>query len=268
MNFLKNLFGLKSNETIKDQEMEEPSSEIENEYQKTINILEKHKRTAYIPVTEISELQFSTKSKFGGYPYLRNETDWPICPNCNKNMQLFLQLNLEDLPKAKEKGLTQLFYCTSSEPLCESDLEAFFPFSKVVECRTIEIEGEPFEITPKIDELFEERIILSWEAKDDYPHYEEYEQLNIDLDLDDDVYELMEEREQGLTIQEDKLFGWPYWVQSVEYPFDRQTESQMDLIFQISSGDNLPYMFGDVGVGHLTQSPDNKSELGFGWACS
>lgn len=71
-----------------------------------------------------------------------------------------------------------------------------------------------------------------------------------------------------MPIAKDKLYGWPYWIQSVEYPFDRKTESQMQLLFQFDSEDNLPYMFGDAGIGHLTQSPDNDKELGFGWACS
>ncbi|MFK7971974.1 MAG: DUF1963 domain-containing protein, partial [Bacteroidia bacterium] len=70
------------------------------------------------------------------------------------------------------------------------------------------------------------------------------------------------------AITGDKLFGWPYWVQSQEYPFDRKTESRMELLFQFDSEVNLPFMFGDAGIGHLTQSPDNKDELGFGWACT
>jgi uncharacterized protein YwqG len=152
--------------------------------------------------------------------------------------------------------------------LCESDLEAFFPFSKSVECRKIEINGESASIKPQIDELFNEKLITEWTFKDDYPHPEEYDQLGIELDLDDDVYELMEERGIGLPIEKDKLYGWPYWIQSVEYPFDRKTEKQMELLFQFDSEDNLPYMFGDAGIGHLTQSPDNDKELGFGWACS
>ena len=182
-------------------------------------------------------------------------------------MQLFLQLNLNELPVKKENGLVQLFYCTTAEPHCESASEAFFPFSESVECRRIEIAGNSATITPVIEEIFEESVIRGWEAKDDYPHYEEYELLGIELELADEVLELMEEREIGIPLQKDKLFGWPYWVQSVEYPSDRHTNKQMELLFQLDSEDNLPYMFGDAGVGHLTQSPDNKNELAFGWAC-
>ncbi len=199
---------------------------------------------------------------------MRTENDWPKCPNCKKNLQLLLQLNLKELPEKSGEGLIQLFYCTTSEPLCESDLEAFFPFSEAVSCKRIEVEGNSQKTEPFIDEIFSEKIIIGWTPVDDYPHFEEYEQLGINLDLEDEVYELMDERQIGLPIEKDKLFGWPYWVQSVEYPYDRKTQNQMELLFQFDSEDNLPYMFGDGGIGHLTQSPDNEDELGFGWACS
>ncbi|PKV64474.1 uncharacterized protein YwqG [Polaribacter sp. Hel1_33_96] len=241
--------------------------ETEKEFEKNMKILEKFKKKAFLPITVENKNTFSEKSKIGGFPYLRNENDWPKCPNCEKNMQLFLQLNLQQLPEKKEQGLIQLFYCTTNEPLCESDLEAFFPFSKSVECRKIETNGISASIEPLVDEIFNEKLITGWTSKDDYPHPEEYEKLGIEIDLEDNVYELMEEKGVGLPIENDKLYGWPYWIQSVEYPFDRKTEKQMELLFQFDSEDNLPYMFGDSGIGHLTQSPDNDEELGFGWAC-
>lgn len=237
-------------------------------FEDVMNTLKPFKRTCYVVESEETINTFSIHSKMGGYPYLRNDDDWPICPNCNNNMQLFLQLNLEELPERKESGLIQLFYCTNEEPLCESDLEAFFPFSKAVVARRIEVSGDSSNIQPNISTLFNERRITTWDKRDDYPHFEEYMELGIDLDIEDGIYELMEEKEIGLPIQEDKLFGWPYWVQSVEYPMDRSSGKQMELLFQVSSEHNLPYMFGDVGIGHLTLSPDDKNELGFGWACS
>lgn len=267
MNIFKKLFGKVDKPKIEVENYSD-SIDLENKYEKTIKKLDKFKKKAFLPSTKENKNTFSDKSKIGGFPYLRNENDWPKCPNCSKNMQLFLQLNLQELPEKNEQGLIQLFYCTTSEPLCESDLEAFFPFSKSVECRKIEVNGKSATTKPLIDELFNEKLITEWTSKDDYPHPEEYDQLGIELDLDDDIYELMEERGVGLPIQKDKLFGWPYWIQSVEYPFDRKTEKQMELLFQFDSEDNLPYMFGDVGIGHLTQSPDNDKELGFGWACS
>lgn len=243
--------------------------DLETKYQKVITELEKYKRTAYLPVLKDTAKTFSTDSKYGGYPYLRNEKDWPVCENCKKHMPLFLQLNLNELPTKKENGLIQLFYCTNYEEDCEGELEAYLPFSKASACRKIEIQNPSAEIQPNAIEIFDEKRIVDWEAKDDYPHTEEYDLRNIDVDIDiDDIYELMEERGRGLTISTDKLFGWPYWIQSEEYPYDRKTESLMELVYQIGESEIVPYMFGDLGIGHITQSPDNDKELGFGWACS
>ena len=265
MGFLNWFSNKKENETKKN---ESNQINFEKNYDEVISVLEKHKRIAYVPITKPNEKKFSTDSKYGGYPYLRNENDWPICENCKLNMQLFLQLNLNNIPLKKEKGLIQLFYCTNSEQNCESEMESFFPYSKAVECRKIKIENEPIEVEPNLPDVFDEKLIISWEERIDYPHFEEYELLKIEVDIDDEVYELMEERNMGQTISEDKLFGFPYWVQSEEYPYDRKTETRMELLFQIGESENIPHMFGDAGIGHLTQSPDNEQELAFGWACS
>lgn len=254
-----------------DQKETPTTAKLEQAFQATMEKLAPFKRTAYIPTTAVKPHSFSTHSKIGGYPYLRNEQDWPVCPNCKKNMQLFVQLNLAELPTQQEDGLIQLFYCTNSGLLCEGEMQAYIPFSKSVVCRKIAIEGSSASTKPVLDELFEEKHITSWTAKDDYPSQEEYESLNIDLDIYDDVFEdiymLMEERETGLPLDGDKLFGWPHWIQSLEYPYDRVHKVRMELLFQLDSEVNLPFMFGDVGVGHLTQSPKNPNELGFGWAC-
>ncbi len=265
MKFIQRLFGRKDKPKKEDKKIEK--SPFEEEFDKVMKVLNQHKRKAYLPVVSANENTFSDKSKIGGFPYLRNEDDWPICPVSRKHMQLFLQLNLEDLPDKKETGLIQLFYSTTGGSESETKLESFFPFSKGNHCRKITTSGVSAEIKPDISEIFDEKLIVGWEAEDDYPHYEEYYELGIDLEISDEVYELIEARNMGMCIEKDKLFGWPHWVQSLEYPADRKTETIMELLFQLASEDNLPYMFGDMGIGHLTQSPDNPEELGFGWAC-
>lgn len=263
MGFFNWFSGKKINETNKETSKED----IEKKYQEVIAELQKHKRTAYLPILKNNQKTFSTDTKYGGYPYLRNENDWPTCENCKKHMPLFLQLNLNNLPVNKEDGLIQLFYCTNEEENCESELEAFFHFSKATACRKIKIENKSAEIQPNCKDIFDEKIIIDWEPKEDYPHFEDYPILNCTVDVDE-VYELLEERNMGQTIADDKLFGWPYWIQSEEYPYDRKTNTRMELLFQIGESENIPYMFGDAGIGHLTQSPDNDEELTFGWACS
>ena len=65
----------------------------------------------------------------------------------------------------------------------------------------------------------------------------------------------------------DKLAGYPAWAQGIEYPDCPICRETMRLLFQIDSEDNLLYMFGDVGCGHITQCKMHKEQLAFGWAC-
>lgn len=65
----------------------------------------------------------------------------------------------------------------------------------------------------------------------------------------------------------DKLGGWPAWVQGVEYPSCPRCGKRMVLVFQVDSEDNVPFMFGDIGCGHVTQCPKHKEVVAFGWAC-
>ena len=264
MGFFDKLFGKASEEKPKPNDAGSGRYTIEE----IKAVLAPFKRTAYFPIVEETGNTFSAKSKMGGYPYLRNVSDWPVCPRCKKNMQLFLQLDMAEIPDRKNSGLIQFFYCTNSELECDIEQEGWAPFSENSVCRKITVNGESATIEPTMEEVFPEKVITGWEAKDDYPSLEEYEELGIGLDVTSDnvVWDMLEKFEL-MPLAGDKLFGWPYWVQNVEYPSDRKTGTRMDLIFQIDSDFNLPFMFGDSGAGHLTQSPDDENELAFGWAC-
>lgn len=130
-------------------------------------------------------------------------------------------------------------------------------------CRKIQIEGESTTIEPTIDRLFEEKVIKSWKTVDDYPHPEELYEL--DIEFSDEEMDALYDSDM-MAMAGDKLFGYPYWVQGVEYPTDENGDL-MEMVFQLDSEKNLPFMFGDVGVGHLTQSKNDEKLLTFGWAC-
>jgi uncharacterized protein YwqG len=230
--------------------------------------LEGLKRSTWVPIVSDGDGDILA-SKFSGLPWLSESEEWPVCPNCSKPMQLFVQLNLSTLPHRPEgcpdKGLVQLFYCTSSEPLCESDCEAFFPWSKSVVARLISAEGENTQLdkTP-VEDAFPPKLITGWNKKDDYPNWEEIETNGIQLT--DPEFEKLDEAEA--PVLGDKLLGWPAWVQGVEYPDCPTCGKKMNLLFQIDSECNLPYMFGDVGCGHMTQCSSHPEKIAFGWACS
>ena len=263
MSFFKKLFGFPS----KDKSTIQTSSKLTRMERKELLLsqLETHVRSAYIPIVEETSASFTSNSKFGGYPYLRHEADWPICPNCNNHMQLFLQLNTEHMPVSQATGLVQIFYCTNDELCCDSVCEAYEAFSTSVVCRLIQVDGDSVTIKPKMEEIFKERRITSWEEKKDYPHYEELENLGIQLCVDD--YQILEEDEIGIPLTGDKLYGWPNWIQSPEYPTSKVNKATLQFLFQIDSECNLPYMFGDSGCAYIFQNPKQFDELALNWSC-
>ncbi|PIE31879.1 hypothetical protein CSA56_17190 [candidate division KSB3 bacterium] len=227
-----------------------------------------YKLTTWIPQVVDGDGD-SNASKFAGTPWLLQDEQWPRCQHCDEPMPLFLQLNLEALPEALQKtfgsGLLQFFYCTSTEPHCETECRAFFPFSKSQLVRVIHPDSQhsPIE-NPDIPLSFPPKQIVSWDELDDYPNGEEAEMLGVDLV--GSSWEILAER--GFPRAGDKLGGWPHWVQGIEYPSCPICGEQMRLIFQLDSNDHLPYMFGDLGCGHITQCLTHKTQVAFGWACS
>lgn len=208
-------------------------------------------------------------SKFSGTPWLRPNETWPACQHCGKPMPLFLQLNLDTLPEELDAefgpGLLQLFYCASDAPSCESECEAFFPFTGGKLARIVQPEGASRSIEqPDNVRVFPARRIIGWNADADYPNWEEGRSLGLDL-RDMDWRQLAD---RDFPRSGDKLAGWPHWIQGVEYPACPVCHQRMRLVFQLDSNDHIPYQFGDLGCGHLTQCPAHKAQVAFGWACT
>lgn len=225
-------------------------------------------RPTWIPVVKNGD-EGLTDSKFSGKPVLKQGESWPACGNCNKPMQLFVQLNLAQIPKeagVKGEGFIQMFYCTSYEPHCEVDCEAFFPFSKSTLIRLVsheETAAHDHSLAADADP-FPAKTITGWEEMVDYPGWEERGDEGIELS--DEEEDLAHDEEIGPRTGE-KLGGWPSWVQSVEYPSCPDCGSTMKLVFQVDSEQNLPYMWGDCGIGHITQCSEHPHRVAFGWAC-
>ncbi len=225
-------------------------------------------RKAWIPIVEEGD-GGRAASKFSGTPLLAHGETWPECPNCSKPMQLFLQLNLDELPEPVReefgKGILQMFYCTSVNPLCEDQCEAYFPFAKSALLRIVPTtDNAGGTELPEIAGGFPSKLIITWTEVDDYPNFEEVAAQGVEL-TDEEGNQWIE---QEFPRAGDKLAGWPNWIQGVEYPDCPMCGERMRLVFQIDSEDNLPYMFGDVGCGHITQCRTHKDRLAFGWACS
>ncbi|HLP92290.1 MAG TPA: DUF1963 domain-containing protein [Nostocaceae cyanobacterium] len=243
--------------------------------------IEANKRPTWKPLVEEGETD-TNLSKFGGTPWLAKNENYPCCGECNAKMPLFVQVDLNQVPAELAgkfgQGLLQLFYCT------ECDSWEYFNHTKLA--RIIQPVGNAQNLENQDFPSFPAKTIIDWQQFDDYPDNQEYEELGLEiylnlfpetvrikcpmvgLSIEDLAPEELEEIDVFLENHSgDKLGGYPYWVQGIEYPNCPICQTRMDLVLQIDSEENLPYMFGDVGCGHITQCPEHKHILTFGWAC-
>lgn len=231
------------------------------------NLMRPHVRRAFRPQVEPGDAS-GPVSKIGGAPWLPKGTEWPTCPNCKHPMQLLLQLHLAELPEGapgRGPGLAQLFYCLNGEPLCEVDCEAFVPRAKSVVTRLVSTVKDGGDAAPrKVPNPIKPKRIVGWQPEEDLPNSEEATGP-LGMDDDDALFEALNEAQ--LPLSGDKLGGWPYWVQGLEYPDCPECKKPMRLLFQIDSECHVEHMWGDSGCAHLTQCETHRHQLAFGWAC-
>jgi hypothetical protein len=180
-------------------------------------------------------------------------------------------------------GLLQLFYCTNDA--CSAT--HWEPFSSGKMVRIVD-PGEFGEATTPQTEppaaLLPVKTIAGWKQQPDHPHPPEHEQLGVTYNFDHkqrtvrveclsdgvalDALPTSAPEDLAAALPGDKLAGWPMWVQGVEYPACPRCGRAMQLVFQVDSDDNIPFMFGDAGTGHITQCPVHTDTVTFAWACS
>ena len=236
-----------------------------NDDERLIERFRELKRTAWLPETEAGDGP-ATASKFSGNPWLVEGESWPVCPRCEKPMALFIQLNLAALPEVLGGelgvGLLQMFYCVSRSQCTTIGDDCREPFSLYQLLRRIDPgAGGPPPVLPAFDLAIPARLITGWDAVEDYPDRSEWPDLGIHLD--DDAADALENRLRNTTHQNDKLMGWPSWPQYPHYPNCRVCGRDLWLIFSLESDQNLKFMFGDDGCGHITGCPDHPDELAF-----
>lgn len=223
-------------------------------------------------------------SKFSGMPWIGAGAPWPACGVCAQPLQLFVQLDLGRLPADFGAGLLQLFYCTNGSCAGEGGWEPFADdLSRV---RVVQPDGPGQGSTvPHRAGYFPARRIVGWQPLSDLPSPAEHGQLGLQYTYDFKAgTTLLQCPELGLVFDDvrddalaekianagggDKLGGWPAWVQGAEYPACPRCARPMRLLFQVDSEDDVPFMFGDAGCGHVTQCPEHLDVVAFGWACS
>lgn len=259
--------------------------------------LEGRRRGAWRPVVVAGEPNGSV-SKFCGVPWLSTGESVPTCDECGRSLRLFVQLDLGALPDELGgrfgSGVLQLFYCTGqddeaapgSDNECFQD-EAWAAFSDVASLVRVVASDSLQSPDPSsgYSSGWPAAAIVGWDRFDDLPDPEDHASAGLEVDYDfrartavlrcaevglaavvdvDDLpVEAIAEAADG-----DKLGGWPYWVQGAEYPDCPRCGTTMQLVVQIVSDGHVPFMFGDMGVGHVTQCPVHHDSVAFGWACS
>jgi hypothetical protein len=248
-----------------------------------------HRRPAWKPVVEDGDGP-PTASKFCGTPWTGPDAPRPDCGHCGQPLQPFLQLDLTDLPAEVGQpfgtGLLQLFYCTRTD--CRGD-DGWKPFADTLSrVRVVRPTGravQPAAAPP--GGAFTPKRVVGWSRFTDLPAPAEHEGLGLHYVYDRATgnyrvecpelalafgnagYEWVVLAEGVASAAPgDKLGGWPAWVQDEEYPRCPRCGRRTALVFQLDSEDNVPFMFGDSGCGHVTQCPEHKEVVAFGWAGS
>lgn len=250
-----------------------------------------HHRAAWRPV--IGE-EVGALAQFGGAPLLAFGETMPTCTHCGRDLQLIVQIDLDHVPAELGgtfgSGLLQLFYCiggdeTPEHPDCygEDGWEAFTDTAsrvRVLPAAVGVVRGSARDDFPALP-------IVAWERFDDAPDWDEWPSVGLSARRGGEIgfgaselTWLSAGEQTTLTVPNeqvdlfpspatgDKLGGWPYWVQSVEYPACPRCNSEMRLVLQIDSDDHVPYTWGDCGCGHITQCPQHLDVVAFGWACT
>jgi hypothetical protein len=248
--------------------------------------LARHRRPAWRPVVEDGDGP-AIASKFSGTPWIGPDALWPDCGHCKNPLRLVLQLDLGDLPGELGgrfgTGLIQLFYCTRGE--CEG-YGGWEPFADdLSRVRVVRPSGPSLKTSvPREMSHFPAKRIVGWERFLDLPDPDEHEELGLKYVYDHKAGTVkLECKELGLVFDNirdhmlaenianselgDKLAGWPAWIQGRRYPDCPRCGRRMAHVFQVDSEDHVPFVFGDSGCGHLTQCPEHREVVAFGWEC-
>lgn len=249
------------------------------------------RRHAWTPRTSTAS-DGESRSQFCGSQWLRDSEPPIECLGCRRPLQPFVQLDLGDVPNELSgtfgDGVLQLLYCPGGTedgewPACWGE-HGWEPFSdQVSRVRIVAADGLlPRQVPGVGEDDFAAVRIVGWDRFDDLPHPEDHRSLGMHWEFDRDAGSvILSHPGLGLSVTTsidleevadaatgEKLSGWPCWIQGAEYPNCTICGEPMRLVFQVDSEKNVPFMFGDLGIGHITQCSAHLDVVAFGWACS
>jgi hypothetical protein len=227
--------------------------------------LREFERPAWIPQVSFRAGEI-TSSKLGGTPFIKQTEEWPHCVVCSRPLELFLQLNSQDLPSEmahRFSGLLQVFLCVTngySTGTCARGYEGFSSASMLRLCESV---GQPRYQRPPFEDAFIEGVIESWQRRADLPSLQEVQALGIKLS--DRQETLMIDPGERFAGPGEKLGGWPDWPQNVEYVACPRCKQRMDVIFQFGDHGTLPHCFMDGGTAWVSQCAKHPDVLALTW---
>ncbi len=251
-------------------------------------------RPAWWPVVTDDGASLSI-TRFGGAPWVLDGESPPRCEACGRELQLFVQLELASLPAeftvVKREGVVQLFYCRGGKATNEhnecSGESGDVPFSTVVKLARLVPDANlrPVPPDPSGEAPWPAKVVSDWERFVDRPDSEDHAAMGLLASYDFGAKTVHFEADSvgvaqtfginELTVEQlseaagrDKLGGWPCWIQGPEYPRCSVCGDTMEVIFQLDSGDHVPFMFGDAGIGHISMCRWHPDVVAFGWAGS
>lgn len=225
--------------------------------------MKRHARVTQVAKTKRGDAS-RTASKVGGIPWLDTVDDWPRCGHCDNPMQFLFQLNLEETGQLKGgpqgTGFLQVFYCTTPDTYCdELGSNPFSPFGKHLCARHYRPKvNSPTAIkkSPAPDPL-QRKTIIDWIPTTEYPVFEDTLKLK-DVEFTDEEADFM--CRDAPTVTNEKLGGWPGFIQGADYPECPTCKQPMQFVFQLSSFESR--------IAFLFRCSKHKSTLAFSWQCS
>lgn len=214
-------------------------------------------------VETTSSVENDTRSHFGGYPLMSDET-WPQCDCCGEKMPLFVQIDITEIPNAERfgigeegrRGLLKVFYCT--DPSCEYE-SGGFPFQKN---RRVVLNVASSRKRKRSDEAgaLATVPIIGYREERDFPNWEE-------KTLSNRVEKPLEIFRDYSPVSRDKIGGWPAFLQGARYPKCSECQKDMQMILQINSEEHVGWAFGDMGRAYVMQCPTHRRNLTLQWDC-
>lgn len=234
-------------------------------------------------------------------PLLLPDEDWPCCGACGKEMACLLQLDLNSAPDGRfgNDGYLQLFYCVTDEGRCAIENGAYQPFvtigfedtEKVAKLVRI-IHSDEYKQRQLSDAniALNAKMIAGWNEQVDLPSFSDsgfsddntisrlsiaagatYTNISLAFYYPRDSIkdqDKIEETYRESEVREDKLGGYPQFMQQSRVPSCPQCKATMEMVYLLSD-DNLGInLFGDSGLGRIWQCGYHKDTLAFEWDCA